>query len=146
MSLNLSLPVLVVDDHPTMVSIVSDVLRQIGFENIDGARDGNAALKKLISKNYGARDFRRQDVADERQRSAARNPRQSAPLRDAVSHADGAGSGAVDQPCATIVQTVQRTDAAPAAQRRSERLIMSTTRNVASPRSARRLRAPVPSQ
>jgi two-component system chemotaxis response regulator CheY len=53
MSLNLSVPVLVVDDHPTMVSIVSDVLRQIGFENIDGARNGSAALKKLNCKNYG---------------------------------------------------------------------------------------------
>jgi two-component system chemotaxis response regulator CheY len=36
-----------------MVSIVSNVLKQIGFEHIDGARNAAAALKKLHCKNYG---------------------------------------------------------------------------------------------
>jgi two-component system chemotaxis response regulator CheY len=53
MSINLSMPVLVVDDHPTTVSIVSNVLRQIGFEHVDGACNAAVALKKLQCKNYG---------------------------------------------------------------------------------------------
>ncbi|MGZ3409100.1 MAG: response regulator [Xanthobacteraceae bacterium] len=53
MSLNFSMRVLVVNDHPTMVSIVSTVLKQIGFEHVDDARDAAAALKKLKCKNYG---------------------------------------------------------------------------------------------
>jgi two-component system chemotaxis response regulator CheY len=53
MSLNLSMPVLVVDDHPTMVSIVSNLLRQIGFEHVDGAPNATVALKKLSRKQYG---------------------------------------------------------------------------------------------
>jgi two-component system chemotaxis response regulator CheY len=53
MSLNLSMPVLVVNDHPTMASIVSNVLKQIGFEHVEGARNAAAALKKLHCKNYG---------------------------------------------------------------------------------------------
>jgi two-component system, chemotaxis family, chemotaxis protein CheY len=53
MSLNLSMPVLVVNDHQTTASIVSNVLRQIGFEHVDAARNAAAALKKLNCKNYG---------------------------------------------------------------------------------------------
>ncbi len=53
MSLNFSMPVLVVNDHPTSASIVSNVLRQIGFAHVDAARDAPAALKKLQCKNYG---------------------------------------------------------------------------------------------
>jgi two-component system chemotaxis response regulator CheY len=53
MSLNLSVPVLVVDDHPTQVSIVSNVLKQIGFEHVDGAPNAAIALKKLSRKRYG---------------------------------------------------------------------------------------------
>jgi two-component system chemotaxis response regulator CheY len=53
MSLNFSMRVLVVDEHPIMASIVSTVLRQIGFENVDDARNAAAALKKLRNKNYG---------------------------------------------------------------------------------------------
>jgi two-component system chemotaxis response regulator CheY len=45
--------VLVVDEHPVMASIVSTVLRQIGFAHIDEARSVAAALKKLRNKNYG---------------------------------------------------------------------------------------------
>jgi two-component system chemotaxis response regulator CheY len=36
-----------------MASIVSTVLKQIGFAHIDDARSAAAALKKLRSKNYG---------------------------------------------------------------------------------------------
>jgi len=53
MSVDLSIPVLVVHDYPTMGAIITTVLRQIGFENIDGANDGREALKKLSDGGYG---------------------------------------------------------------------------------------------
>lgn len=50
---NLSLKVLVVDDFPTMRRIVKNLLKQIGFENIDEAEDGMQALQKLKKDKYG---------------------------------------------------------------------------------------------
>ncbi len=51
--INKSLPVLIVDDYKTTVRIVSNLLRQIGFENLDEASNGEEALKKLESQPYG---------------------------------------------------------------------------------------------
>lgn len=45
--------VLVVDDFPTMRRIVKNLLKQLGFENIDEAEDGMAALGKLRNGGYG---------------------------------------------------------------------------------------------
>jgi two-component system chemotaxis response regulator CheY len=53
MSVNLSMPVLVVDDYPFMAMIVITLLKQIGFEHIEGAEDGKVALQKLARKKYG---------------------------------------------------------------------------------------------
>lgn len=53
MSVNLSMPVLVVDDYPFMAMIVITLLKQIGFEHVEGAEDGKAALQKLARKKYG---------------------------------------------------------------------------------------------
>ena len=53
MSVDLSTPVLVVHDYPTMGSIVTNVLKQIGFAHVDGVGDGQRALRKLRDKNYG---------------------------------------------------------------------------------------------
>ena len=53
MSVNLSMPVLVVDDYPFMATIVTTLLKQIGFEHVEGAQDGFSALEKLMSKEYG---------------------------------------------------------------------------------------------
>jgi two-component system chemotaxis response regulator CheY len=50
---NLGLKVLVVDDFPTMRRIVKNLLKQLGFENIDEAEDGVQALSKLKGGNYG---------------------------------------------------------------------------------------------
>ncbi|MCX8028101.1 MAG: chemotaxis response regulator CheY [Thermodesulfovibrionales bacterium] len=50
---NLSLKVLVVDDFPTMRRIVKNLLKQLGFENIDEAEDGMQALSKLKTGGYG---------------------------------------------------------------------------------------------
>ncbi|MCX8070338.1 MAG: chemotaxis response regulator CheY [Thermodesulfovibrionales bacterium] len=50
---NVSLRVLVVDDFPTMRRIVKNLLKQLGFENIDEAEDGLTALQKLKTGGYG---------------------------------------------------------------------------------------------
>jgi two-component system chemotaxis response regulator CheY len=47
------MPVLVVDDYTTMVRIIRNLLRQLGFADIDDAPDGAAALAKMHSKRYG---------------------------------------------------------------------------------------------
>ena len=53
MALDFNMPVLVVDDYRTMVRIIRNVLRQLGFEDVDGASDGSAALEMMHEKDYG---------------------------------------------------------------------------------------------
>ena len=53
MAVNLSMPVLVVDDYNTMVRIIRNLLKQIGFEHVDDASDGSAALLKMRERRYG---------------------------------------------------------------------------------------------
>ena len=53
MAVDLSMSVLVVDDYSTMIRIVRNLLKQLGFENIDDASDGSAALDKMRGKRYG---------------------------------------------------------------------------------------------
>lgn len=50
---NFKIRVLVVDDFPTMRRIVKNLLKQLGFENIEEAENGEEALKKLKSGDYG---------------------------------------------------------------------------------------------
>ena len=50
---NFKIKVLVVDDFPTMRRIVKNLLKQLGFENIDEAENGEDALRKLKSGEYG---------------------------------------------------------------------------------------------
>jgi two-component system, chemotaxis family, chemotaxis protein CheY len=53
MAVDLSMPVLVVDDYATMIRIIRNLLRQLGFENVDEASDGRAALAKLRQRKFG---------------------------------------------------------------------------------------------
>jgi two-component system chemotaxis response regulator CheY len=53
MAVDLSMSVLVVDDYSTMIRIIRNLLRQLGFENIDEASDGTVALAKMRDKRYG---------------------------------------------------------------------------------------------
>ena len=53
MALDPSIPVLVVDDYSTMVRIIRNLLRQLGFEDVDDARDGASALEKMHARRYG---------------------------------------------------------------------------------------------
>jgi two-component system chemotaxis response regulator CheY len=53
MAVDLSMPVLVVDDYNTMIRILRNLLKQLGFQDIDDASDGSAALDKMRHKRYG---------------------------------------------------------------------------------------------
>ena len=53
MAVDLSMPILVVDDYATMIRIIRNLLRQLGFENVDEASDGRSALAKLRARKYG---------------------------------------------------------------------------------------------
>ena len=53
MAVDLSMPILVVDDYNTMIRIIRNLLRQIGFQDVDDANDGTAALAKMREKKYG---------------------------------------------------------------------------------------------
>ena len=53
MAVDLSMPVLVVDDYNTMIRILRNLLKQLGFQDIDDATDGTAALVKMRQKHYG---------------------------------------------------------------------------------------------
>ena len=53
MALDLSMPVLVVDDYKTMIRIIKNLLKQLGFEDVDDAADGTEALAKMQDRKYG---------------------------------------------------------------------------------------------
>jgi two-component system, chemotaxis family, chemotaxis protein CheY len=53
MALDTAMPILVVDDYQTMVRIIRNLLKQLGFEDVDEAADGTQALGKLKQKRYG---------------------------------------------------------------------------------------------
>jgi two-component system, chemotaxis family, chemotaxis protein CheY len=53
MALDSTMPVLIVDDYNTMLRIIRNLLKQIGFEDVDEATDGSAALEKMRDKKYG---------------------------------------------------------------------------------------------
>ena len=53
MALDPSMPVLVVDDYATMIRIIRNLLKQIGFADVDDANDGSTALAKMHEKRYG---------------------------------------------------------------------------------------------
>ena len=40
MAVDLSMPVLVVDDYQTMIRIIRNLLNQLGFRNVEEAKDG----------------------------------------------------------------------------------------------------------
>ena len=45
--------VLIVDDYATMLRIIKNLLKQLGFNNIDEASDGTQAFEKVQQKEYG---------------------------------------------------------------------------------------------
>ena len=51
--LDLKMKVLVVDDFSTMRRIVKNILKQIGYSDIEEAEDGNSALARLRQGGFG---------------------------------------------------------------------------------------------
>lgn len=53
MSVDKNMNILIVDDYNTMLRIIKNLLKQLGFNNVDEASDGSMALEKLKGKSYG---------------------------------------------------------------------------------------------
>ena len=53
MAVDMKMPILIVDDYKTMLRIVRNLLKRVGFENIDEAADGGEAFNKTKEKQYG---------------------------------------------------------------------------------------------
>lgn len=47
------MPILIVDDYKTMLRIVRNLLKTLGFDNVDEATDGTMALQMISVKQYG---------------------------------------------------------------------------------------------
>ena len=52
MAVDKAMNILIVDDYKTMLRIVRNLLKQLGFDNVDEATDGASALAKMRSKPY----------------------------------------------------------------------------------------------
>ncbi len=52
-AIDMNMSVLIVDDYKTMLRIIRNLLKQLGFNNVDESTDGSAALQKLRDKTYG---------------------------------------------------------------------------------------------
>ncbi len=53
MSVDKNMNVLIVDDYKTMLRIIGNLLKQLGFNNVDEATDGSMALEMFKNKSYG---------------------------------------------------------------------------------------------
>ncbi len=53
MAVDKNMNVLIVDDYKTMLRIIGNLLKQLGFNNVDEATDGSMALTMFKGKNYG---------------------------------------------------------------------------------------------
>lgn len=53
MAVDRAMSILIVDDYKTMLRIIRNLLKQLGFNNVDEASDGAEALNKMRSKSYG---------------------------------------------------------------------------------------------
>lgn len=47
MAVDFNMPILIIDDYKTMLRIIRNLLKQLGFTNVDEASDGVSALNKL---------------------------------------------------------------------------------------------------
>lgn len=52
MAVDLNMPILIVDDYKTMLRIIRNLLKQLGFNNVDEATDGADALSRLRGKPF----------------------------------------------------------------------------------------------
>jgi CheY-like chemotaxis protein len=61
--MDINQPVLVVDDYRSMARIIERLVRQLGFIEVDHARDGEAAMLDVVPEVLRACDFRLGDCA-----------------------------------------------------------------------------------
>ncbi len=52
MAIDMKMQILVVDDYNTMLRILKNLLKQLGFNNVDQAMDGAEALQKLNASAF----------------------------------------------------------------------------------------------
>ncbi|MZR29269.1 response regulator [Sneathiella litorea] len=52
MAVDMNMSILIVDDYKTMLRIIRNLLKQLGFNSVDEASDGSAALTKMRTKKY----------------------------------------------------------------------------------------------
>jgi len=52
MAVDKNMPILIVDDYKTMLRIIRNLLKQIGFDNVEEATDGTEALQKLRERKF----------------------------------------------------------------------------------------------
>ena len=52
MAVDMKMPILIVDDYKTMLRIVRNLLKRVGFENVDEAAGGTEAFNKMKEKKY----------------------------------------------------------------------------------------------
>ena len=52
MAIDMKMQILVVDDYNTMLRILKNLLKQLGFHNVDQAMDGVEALQKLNASAF----------------------------------------------------------------------------------------------
>jgi len=52
MAVDKDMKILVVDDYKTMIRIIRNLLKQLGFHNVDEATDGSSALTKLRDGSF----------------------------------------------------------------------------------------------
>ena len=52
MAVNKNMNILIVDDYKTMLRIIRNLLKQLGFDNVDEALDGTQALDRMKDKEY----------------------------------------------------------------------------------------------
>jgi len=52
MAVDKNMQILIVDDYKTMLKIIRNLLKELGFNNVDEACDGTDAYTKLQQKNY----------------------------------------------------------------------------------------------
>lgn len=53
MSVDMNMNILIVDDYNTMLRIIKNLLKQLGFNNIFEANDGQEALEKVEQNDFG---------------------------------------------------------------------------------------------
>jgi len=52
MAVDMKMKILVVDDYNTMLRILKNLLKQLGFNNVDSALDGGQALSMLNAEKF----------------------------------------------------------------------------------------------